>query len=295
MSTSEVSAAEVAERYGLRRMGIRPPLGEYIRSVWARRKFVAVLSRSKVYAENQNKYLGQVWAVLNPLMNALVYVLIFGLILKTNRGVENVVAFIVVGTFIYRFFSDSVTGAAKSIPGNIKLVRSLHFPRAVMPLSMVGAQFVSLGPAVAVMAVLTFLSDRFLVHMNEAPSWRWLLIIPALALLYVFSMGVGFILARIGAAVPDTLNLLPFLLRLGMYASGVLFPISRYIPSEFFSTLAQYQPVAIYLDLARQAMLYEPSIPLDPTKWILGLGWAVAFFVIGFIIFWRAEARYGRE
>ncbi len=292
------SAAQKAEQYGLRRMGVRPPLGEYIKSVWSRRKFVAVLARSKIYAENQNMYLGQLWSVVNPAMNALVYVLIFGVILNVSRGLNDAVAFIVVGTFIYKFFSDSVTGAAKSIPGNLKLVRSLHFPRAVLPLSMVGAQLVSLVPAIGVMAAWVLVSGRFMADTIVDPSLSWFLIVPAIALLYIFGMGVGFVLARVGAIVPDTLNLLPFLLRIGMYASGVLFPVTRYIAkfnSPLLETILDYQPVAIYLDLARQAMLQEPTIPLDITKWIWGLGWALAFFIVGFIIFWRDEARYGRE
>lgn len=291
----ESGAKALAARYGLRRAGVRPPLGEYIRSVWARRQFIGVLARSKAYAQNQNTYLGQFWAVLNPLMNALVYVLIFGIVLNTNRGVQNVVGFIVVGTFIYRFFSDSVTQAAKSIPSNRSLVRSLHFPRAVLPLSAVLAQLASLLPAVAVMAVITWMSSAFMAHVDGGPNWRWLLIIPALPLIYLFSTGCGFVLARICSAIPDLLNLLPFVIRILMYASGVIFPLNHFVSNHMVSLLLEYQPVAIFLDIARQAMLNEPTIPLDGVKWIWAAGWAVGAFVIGFVVFWRDEARYGRE
>lgn len=256
---------------------------------------MVVLARSKVYAENQNMYLGQFWALLNPVMNAFVYVLIFGVVLGTNRGLENFIGFIVVGTFMYRFFSESVTDSAKSIPNNLNLVRSLHFPRAVLPLSMVGAQLVSLVPAIAVMALFTFISDRFMVHTDVTPNWRWALIIPAVLFIYLFSTGVGLIMARVCAAIPDILNLLPFILRIGMYASGVLFSIDHYISNEFLANIMQYQPVALYLDLGRQAMLQEPTLPLDLTKWIWGFGWALILFVIGFVVFWRDEARYGRD
>lgn len=100
--------------------------------------------------------------------------------------------------------------------------------------------------------------------------------------------------ARWAAMVPDLLNTIPFVLRLLMYASGVLFPISNYFDGALAAVL-DYQPIAVYLNLGRQALMTEPSIPLDPWHWAAGAAWGVGTFIIGFIIFWRAEARYGRE
>ena len=288
-------AAREAEKYGLHQMGVRPPLRGYVKSLWERRTFIGVLARARSEAENQGTYLGQLWNVLNPVMNAAVYVLIFGLLLRTRAGMDNVIGFIVVGTFMYRFFSDSVTAAAKSIPKNMSLVRSLHFPRAVLPISSVLSELATLAPAMGVMAGFVWVSDRFIAHTDGTPSWRWLLIVPATALLYMFSTGAGLMLARWGARSPDILNMLPFVLRLGMYASGVIFSISHFVEHELLGTIMSYQPVAVYLNLSRQAMLVETDYPLDGTYWLWGAIWAVAVLIIGFLHFWRAEARYGRD
>jgi teichoic acid transport system permease protein len=288
-------AAREAEKYGLHQMGVRPPLRGYVKSLWERRTFIGVLARARSEAENQGTYLGQLWNVLNPVMNAAVYVLIFGLLLRTRAGMDNVIGFIVVGTFMYRFFSDSVTAAAKSIPKNMSLVRSLHFPRAVLPISSVLSELATLAPAMGVMAGFVWVSDRFIAHTDGTPSWRWLLIVPATALLYMFSTGAGLMLARWGARSPDILNMLPFVLRLGMYASGVIFSISHFVEHELLGTIMSYQPVAVYLNLSRQAMLVETDYPLDGTYWLWGALWAVAVLIIGFLHFWRAEARYGRD
>lgn len=294
-ATAGMTPAEIAERYGLQKMGVRPRLGDYVRSLWARRDFVLVLARSKAEVENQNTYLGRVWDLLNPTLNAAVYVLIFGYLLDTQRGMQNVIGFIVVGTFMYKFFSDSVTSAAKSIPRNINLVRSLHFPRAVLPISAVLGQLTMLLPALVVMAGFVLVSDRWIYHVGSAPSWRWVLIVPAVVLLYMFSTGLGFVLARFGSRWPDVLNFLPFVLRIGMYASGVLFSIDHYVHHEVLSAIMGYQPVAVYLNLARQAMLAEPATPLSGELWLVGLGWALVVLVVGFVVFWRDEARYGRD
>ncbi|MGP7959878.1 ABC transporter permease [Sanguibacter sp. A247] len=295
-ATEGMTPAEIAQRYGLQQMGVRPGLREYLRAVWERRDFTLVLAQSKAEAENQNTYLGRVWDILNPTLNAAVYVLIFGLLLKTRDGMSNVVGFIVVGTFMYKFFSDSVTGSAKAIPRNLNLVRSLHFPRAVLPISSVLAELTMLAPALGVMALFVIVSDRWMFGINSQPTWAWFLLLPAVLMLFMFSTGAGFVLARLGARWPDILNFLPFVLRIGMYASGVIFSIDHYIRgNEALGAIMNYQPVAVYLNLARQAVLDEPSAPLALDMWLVGLAWAIIMLVVGFIVFWRDEARYGRD
>lgn len=290
-------AAANAERYGLHRMGVRPTLAQYVKATWSRRYFVRSLATSKAYAENQNTYLGQFWALLNPALNAVVYVVIFGFLIGARGNIENTIAFIVVGTFMWRFVSDSVTGGAKSVTGNMNLVRSLHFPRSVLPLSAVLSQLASLVPAIVVMMAFTAVSGFFPDNVPVPITWRWLLIVPATILLFIFNAGLAFFVGRWNAIVPDLVNVLPFLLRLGMYASGVIFPVTHFVQDAgpVLTAVLDYQPFAVMLNIARQALLDETDIPLDGTMWAAAGAWAVVVFVAGFIIFWRAEARYGRE
>ncbi len=113
----------------LSQMGIRPGLREYVRDLWNRRSFIRVLATSKASAQNQNTYLGQLWALLSPTLNAAVYVIIFGFVLQIGRaGIENTIAFIVVGVFMFRFFERSVMAGSHSLNKNMNLIRSVQFP-----------------------------------------------------------------------------------------------------------------------------------------------------------------------
>src|SRR5690625_5037224 len=150
--------AELAEKHGLRRISVRPPLREYLQQIWRFRQFTYFMSTSRAYAQNQNSYLGQLWAIITPILNALVYVIVFGLVLGTGRGLDNVVAFIVVGIFMFRFFQQSVIAGGKSVSERLQLVRSLHFPRAILPISAVITELTPLLPALAVMCGITLLS-----------------------------------------------------------------------------------------------------------------------------------------
>ncbi|PWH06481.1 ABC transporter [Brachybacterium endophyticum] len=285
-----------ARQNGLDRMGVRPSLREYIPELWKRRTFIRVLAISKAQAKNQNTYLGQVWALLTPILNAFVYILIFGFILQVGRaGIENTIAFIVVGVFMFRFFEMSLTAGSKAIRTNMNLVRSVHFPRAVLPIAGVAAELTTLAPALVVMCVIAYFSG-LLPNEGAVPlAWRWLLLVPAVLLLWCFCTGVSFIMARVVAQTPDIDNLIPFGARILMYASGVIFSIDHFVGKFSWGWVMEYQPVAVYLSLARSSILNEPAYPLDPVMWLVGLGWAAVFLVGGFLYFWQGEETYGRN
>lgn len=280
----------------LGQIGIRPALGRYLSYLWQRRTFINVLARSKAYAQNQNTYLGQFWSLLSPLLNAAVYVIIFGFILKVGRaGIENTIAFIVVGVFMFRFFERSVTAGAHSINKNLNLVRSVQFPRAVLPIAGVLAELTVLFPALVVMCVISYASGLLPIAGDVTITWHWLLLLPAVALLWIFSTGCAFMAARWVAIAPDLDNLLPHVMRVLMYCSGVIFSIERFVGDFSWGWIVEYQPVAVYLYLVRAALLDEPAYPPDATMWLVGTVWALLFLVVGFLMFWRGEERYGRD
>lgn len=208
--------AELVARYGLRRAGARPPLRDYSRQLWGRRHFVLEFSKANSAIGYSRSMLGQAWQVLTPLLNAGVYYLIFGLLLSTRRGMHNYVAFLVVGIFVFMVMQTSMLQGARAISSNLGLTRVLHFPRAVLPVS---ATLVALQRFAVSMVVLI----PIVLLTGGRPALRWLLLIPALALQALFCLGLALLMARVGATVPDTSQILPFVLRTWLYLSGVFF------------------------------------------------------------------------
>jgi teichoic acid transport system permease protein len=280
-----VSPAELAAQHGLVRVGVRPALPAYLRSLWQRRHFAVSLAASKAYARNQGSYLGQLWALLTPLLWAGVYLLVFGVLLGTSRGVENFIGFLVVGVFLFHFTSNSIQAGSKAVVGNHSLIASLQFPRALLPIAAVLAELFTLLPALFVLTVLVPLS-------GEPVQASWLLLPAAVALQWLFGTGVAFFVARLVSEVRDLKQLVPFVLRVLMYVSGVFFSIDHYVGSGQAEMLLTHQPVAVYLELGRASLLTDVSA--SASTWLWGVGWAVATLVAGFVFFWRGEARYGR-
>ncbi|MFC8591958.1 ABC transporter permease [Streptomyces atroolivaceus] len=287
-----LSASQLADKYGLTVSGARPGLFAYIRQLWGRRHFILAFSRAKLTAQYSQAKLGQLWQVATPLLNALVYFLIFGLILGTSRGMsqEVFVPFLVTGVFVFTFTQSSVMAGVRSISGNIGLVRALHFPRASLPVSFSLQQLQQLLYSMVVLFAVA-------MGFGSYPRLSWLLIIPALALQFVFNTGLALVMARLGSKTPDLAQLMPFIMRTWMYGSGVMFSIPVMLEGkpQWIADVLQYNPAAIYMDLVRFALIDGyGSENLPDHVWAVGLVWALVVGVVGFVYFWKAEERYGR-
>ncbi|KUN77782.1 ABC transporter [Streptomyces bungoensis] len=287
-----LTAERLAARYGLAVSGARPSLAEYVRQLWGRRHFILAFSQAKLTAQYSQAKLGQLWQVATPLLNAGVYYFIFGVILHASRGMSQdvYIPFLVTGVFVFTFTQSSVMSGVRAISGNLGLVRALHFPRASLPISFSLQQLQQLLFSMIVMFVVA-------IGFGSYPGPSWLLIVPVLVLQFLFNTGLALIVARMGAKTPDLAQLMPFILRTWMYASGVMFSISKMMEgrSELAVRLLQVNPAAVYMDLMRFALIdgYGAS-NLPPHVWAIALFWAVVVFAGGFVYFWKAEERYGR-
>jgi teichoic acid transport system permease protein len=282
--------AELAARYGLAVSGARPGLGEYLRQLWARRHFISAFARATVNAQYTTARLGQLWQIMTPLLNAAVYYLIFGLLLGTDRGIDNFIAFLVTGIFIFTFTQTSVLAGTKSISGHLGLVRALHFPRASLPIAVTLVQLQQLMMSMLVLFAIILMT-------GEVPTWSWLLALPALLLQCVFNAGLAMIVARLGSRLTDLSQLMPFILRTWMYMSGVMYSINHFAAAAPYAVkfLLDVNPAAVYIDLMRFALIDSfTSSQLPSHVWALALIWALLAGVGGFVYFWKAEEQYGR-
>ncbi|AJP04898.1 ABC transporter [Streptomyces cyaneogriseus subsp. noncyanogenus] len=287
-----LTAAQLAARHGLTVSGARPPLGEYVRQLWGRRHFIVAFSQAKLTAQYSQAKLGQLWQVATPLLNAAVYFSIFGLILEADRGMtrEVYVPFLVTGVFLFTFTQSSVMAGVRAISGNLGLVRALHFPRASLPISFALQQLQQLLFSMIVLFAVV-------IGFGSYPRLSWLLIVPVLALQFLFNTGLALAMARAGAKTPDLAQLMPFIMRTWMYASGVMFSIPVFLADHpgWIATVLQWNPAAVYMDLMRFALIDGyGSENLPDHVWAVACGWAVLFAVGGFVYFWKAEERYGR-
>ena len=131
---------------GLFYPGFHGSFMSYISKLAERREFIIKVPKHELRSQQMGTLLGNVWHLLNPILSIAVYALIFGVILKVDRGVNNFVSFVAVGVFIFSFTQKSVITGSQSLIKNRGLIRSISFPRALLPITSVTTEFLAFLP-----------------------------------------------------------------------------------------------------------------------------------------------------
>lgn len=266
-------------------VGAVPRLREYVRESWGRRDFALSLAAADVRSNHVDTALGSFWQLLNPTILVSVYYLIFGVILNVSRGMDNYLGFLVVGVFLFTFVRKSTMSGSRAIVNNRSLLQSVRFPRILLPVATVLSELLTFLPSLLVIFAV-------MVVTGEEPSFAWLLIVPLVGVLFVFSAGLALLASRFTVHFRDLEELLPFLLRLWFYMSGVLYPVSR-IGEKLggpWQTLFEANPAHVYIDIGRRALLDDTTSPM---LWMVGIVWAVVAAGLGVVFFRRHELEYG--
>lgn len=269
-------------------VGTRSTLGNYLKDTWDRRFYIFADARAKVRTQNSQHKLGMWWSVLKPVADAIFFWVLFALVLKTDRGMANYTAFIIIGVLTFQYFSAALNGSANVMRAGRGMIKSFSFPRISIPLSAAVRNAMNHGPV-----MLVILVGIIAIPPHEFPTVAWLLVVPWFVLAFAFNLGIGLIIARYAYVFPDLQNIISLLSRFLMYGSGVMFPIEQFINHPVVTNIVTANPIYQFLTLLRGVLIRES--PADPMIWLWVTLWSVGLLVVGVLIFWRAEESFGRE
>lgn len=280
-----MGAIAVPATDGLTDLGKRPRFGDYLADTWRLRSFALRLAGSRLIAGLLPNRLGVLWIVLKPLAMAIIYGTIFSFVLAGPARPTNFVQFLIVGIFVFEFFTGCFGSGSKAITGNSKLVQSFSFPRVLLPIAVIAEQ------AMRITLVMLLLGILLLV-LGEPVTWSWLLLIPIIAMMGLFNLGLALVVARISVRTRDVQQLVPIITRVLFYATGIFFDIDGALAGyPTLLTIAHLVPTYDFISLARDVLLDGHSAPL--LAWIAAPIWALVMLVGGVIFFWRGEPGYG--
>jgi teichoic acid transport system permease protein len=267
----------------LKRLSDQQSLAVYLREAWDRRAFAIVVPRQEMRSQNMDTALGQFWHVLNPALLVAVYYVIFGVVLDASRGVEPYLGFLVIGIVLFQLTQRVAQDGAAVISRNDGLIRSIQFPRVLLPISVVHAQTFAFVPALFVVVAT-------LLVLGVVPTVRWFLFPLVLIAQYGLNLGAALLTARWGASIRDLSQLLPHLFRLLFYASGVLFSIDQFVSEGALRDLFALNPIYGIISCARWCLI---STPVDSLVVFATASWCLLAPVVGLLVFRRAEHRFG--
>ena len=272
---------------GLHPLATRPSLNDYISQLWARRFFIIADARAKALRTTRDYRLWQLWLILNPLFDVALYGFLFGLLMKTSRGVENFIGFLFIGIIFMSMINGQISSGISLMQSSRSMIRAFQFPRASIPFSTTLRSMIDNVPP-AIVALIA----AFLFQWGTWPSWTLVLVVPLFFLIHIFGCGLMMITARLTAQVPEAKTLLGLLTRGLFFLSGVMFSLDRFAEHSAIHKVLSANPCHIFLTAVRDCSIYRTAPNL--ATWAELLAWSVGIFVLGFIFFWRAEDKYVR-
>jgi lipopolysaccharide transport system permease protein/teichoic acid transport system permease protein len=259
----------------------------------SRRRLIAYLVRADLRKTGADTLLGNVWWIIDPLLQMLVYWLLVGVILQRNRY-EDFPLFIFAAILPWKWFDASVKSGRTAVVGSERLIKQINFPKLVLPLASTMAAVVNFAfgliPLAALM--LLFYPDRI--------SW-WLLAIPLIAVVQlVFTMAFTIAMSAGNVFYRDIGNLSRHVLRFWFYLSPTLYGIDQ------VQRITESQPTIgpiinawyainpfTYLLGAYRAVIYEGVAPPWSALAVL-LGISCVLLALAVLLFKRLEPSFAK-
>jgi len=259
---------------------VRTGIGE----MFGRRRLTRYLVGSELKRTHADTAFGQIWWVLDPLLQMAVYFLLFAVMLRTT--IPDYPLFLFVAILPWKWFSTTLNQATLSITGHQSLIRQVQFPKIVLPTAAVVAGTMSFGfGLIALAMVYLFYLDRLSI---------WVVCLPVIAAVqFVLTLALGILFGALNAFFRDVQNVMTHALRLLFYVSGALIPLDTIATSHpSLYAILSLNPFAVLFKSYR-AVTYGTTAP----DWA-GLGIVLAFSVVVLLgsiyLFKRVEPAFAR-
>lgn len=223
-------------------------------------------------------YLGIVWSVLNPLLSMAVLSLIFSHMFR--RNIENYPVYYLTGYLLWQAFTGATNAAVTTLADNKMLLLKVKFPMELLVLARVYTALVNLGYSLLAYAVM-------LIVFRIPLKWTAAAAPAVIGLLFLFSLGVSYVLASAYVFYGDVKHLYSVILMLWMYCSAIFYPIEQLRGS--IRVLVQSNPVYAYIASLRNVILYG-KMP-EAAVWIQMILWGVGMWLLGQYVFRRNRNR----
>lgn len=248
---------------------------------YARRELLFFLIWRDIKIRYKQTVLGVAWAVLVPVIQLVVFSMIFGKFagIQTD-GDYPYPLFVMAGLVPWSFFSTAVTQGGQSLVNQQNMLTKIYFPRLFVPTGVVGGCFVdfaiSFGVYAGVMAWYHYL-----------PPWQ-VVFVPFLALLTILAaLGAVYFLSALTVAYRDFRYVIPVMIQTLMYLSPVIYPVK--IVPEQYQWLLGLNPMAGIIDAYRSAILGKPwNLPVLATSIVS----TFVILLIGALYFRKTERRF---
>jgi len=212
----------------------------------SRRRLIAYLVRADLKKHGADTLLGNIWWVIDPLLQMLIYWLLVGVILQRGGAGEDFPLFIFAAILPWKWFDSTIRGGISAVVGQERLIKQIYFPKMVLPIagSMSGVVNFAFGLIPLAALMLLIYPSRISV---------WLVLIPVIAAVQLlFTMGFAIFVSAVNVFYRDVGNLARHVLRFWFYLSPALYGVD-----QVKSIAGDYQIVGLWFQLNPWTYLFS--------------------------------------
>ena len=254
-----------------------------LKEIYEYRLMVYSLVKRDLRGKYKGSVLGFMWTFVNPLLQLLVYNMVFSIIMRA--GVEKFYLYLFVGLIPWLFFSAAITGGSTCIIAQKDLIKKIRFPREIIPISFVTSQFVNMLLSFIVVIIVSVVSGVKL-------TVGGILCLPVIMLVeYMMALGIALISSSLTVYFRDLEHILAIVAMAWLYSTPICYPETM-VPEKYLS-LYRLNPVTPVVNAYRD-VLYYGKTP-DLTTLLLAAGIGLITILLGVLIFGKLQRRFAEE
>ncbi|MBI2776432.1 MAG: ABC transporter permease [Chloroflexi bacterium] len=258
--------------------------------IWSRRRLARYLVQAELTKKGSDTLLGNVWWILDPLLQMGVYVIFVTLLVGGRGTIEDYPLFVFAAILPWKWFSSAIGDAILSVVARERIIKQVHFPKIVLPVSAAVSGIVNFAFGLIPLALLMLLFYR------DRLAWTLVLIPVVAAVQFVFTLALSVLVSAINVFYRDVGNVSRHVLRLWFYLSPALYSV------EQVNRLAATRPeVGLVFGLNPFTVLFESyrAVIYDgvPPDWLgLGILLVVSVLLLGACtyVFKRMEPAFAK-
>ncbi len=254
-------------------------MSSYIRNFVKFQPLLSELVARDIKIKYRRSVLGVLWTLLNPLCMMIILSIIFSSIFKFD--VENFPLYVLSGQVIFNFFNDSTTSSMSAIISSASLIKKVYVPKYLFVLSRVMSSFINLMASFTAL-LLVMVATRAELH------WTVFLSVIPLAMVVLFSFGVGMFLAAITVRFRDVIHLYSVFTTGLLYLTPVIYPMAA-LP-DVVKTIVMINPLTNYLLMFRDVM-FNNTLP-SVFSVLLGIAEAALALALGLYVFYKNQDEF---
>jgi len=257
--------------------------------IYRYRDLLWIFIKRNIVTQYKQTILGPLWFFIQPTLTTIVFTVIFGNIAQLSTDGLPKPLFYLTGVVAWNYFSTCLTGTSNSLSGNAGLFGKIYFPRIILPLATVVSSLIRFIIQFILLVVLLVyyirITENFQFNLNPQCIWY----LPLLIIIMGFmGLGFGLILSSLTVKYRDLRYLTSIGVRLMMYASPIIFPLSM-VPEKYLPIILA-NPMTSIIAAFRSLILGHANFSLSSLAY--SIYFTICILFLGILIFNRVEKNF---